>query len=474
MNDKKDNNNDADEPEVIVVPPEDQDVMPPEDQNSDEAAFIDAEATPVDDQAAVKRGSRLGLWIVLLVMAAFVGGFVAWPKLAPALDPWLPESLKPGASRLTEVTKALDELALRIATLKEDAVQPAVVDDLEARFKTAVDDLQGKITELAARPQLPADFTERVASLNSRIEEIAAQINKQKPSDGTAADTGTMADEALAQLQAMAATVADLVTRTVQLEARPQAENGAPAEAATVAVTAAHDHEHIHDMSHDHAGLEAGIADLKSLSNDLLARLSAAEARLAAMADQASGGTGAALVAAVGQLRRRVDRGQAYDADLGTVMALVAADKAAGEDAKALLADLQLAKAGITTLPVLAQKFTALAADVLIAARPAPTNWLESVWRRLASMVSIRRTGEMATDVKGDDVASRVARTEAFLGTSDLRSAVQEMTALPEAPAAVIAPWLALAEQHLKAQTALEQLTRQAVQRLARPAGAAE
>ena len=461
MSDKKDDG--SDEPEVIIVPPEDQDIIPPDSKQADDSAFVDDDATPFENSEPVRKASRLGTWIVLLVVAAFVGGFVAWPKLAPTLEPWLPESLKPGTSRLVEVTKALDELAVRIATLKTSAVDQNVIVDLEDRIKAELAELRKKVSEIAARPVLPESLADDVLALAARFEDLSAQLQQEvatlkeqigslgttasnQSSDSGQAQTVALPDEIRTSLQTFSAALQDLTNRVTGLEGNTEvASTAAPAE-------------------HAHDNLTAEVSALKSLTADLVARLSAAEARLAAVADASVGGAGAALVAAAGQLRSRIESGLAFDVDLGTVQTLAGAD----DSLKATLADLQSGMGGIASLSTLARDFSAVAGDVLAAAKPPASNWMEKVWRRLSSMVSVRRTG----DVSGDDVAARIARTEMHLNAGDLAAALNEVKDLTGAAAEAVGPWLQKAQVHFKTMTALDDLTRQAVQRLAQPAGA--
>jgi hypothetical protein len=461
MSDKKDDG--SDEPEVIIVPPEDQDIIPPDSKQADDSAFVDDDATPFENSEPVRKASRLGTWIVLLVVVAFVGGFVAWPKLAPTLEPWLPESLKPGTSRLIEVTKALDELAVRIATLKTSAVDQNVIVDLEDRIKAELADLRKRVSDVAARPVLPDSLADDVLALAGRLEDLSAQLQQevatlkeQIESVGTTAsnqnsDSGqaqniALPDEIRTSLQTFSAALQDLTNRVTGLEGN--------SEVASTVVPA----EHAHD------NLTSEVSALKTLTTDLVARLSSAEARLAAVADASVGGAGAALVAAAGQLRSRIESGLAFDADLGTVQTLAGTD----EGLKATLADIQLGMGGIASVSTLARDFSAVASDVLAAAKAPASNWMEKVWRRLSSMVSVRRTG----DVSGDDVAARIARTEMHLNTGDLAAAVNEVKDLTGAAAEAVGPWLQQAQLRLKTMTALDDLTRQAVQRLAQPSGA--
>jgi hypothetical protein len=474
MSDKKDNGPDKqdDEPEVIIVPPEDQDVMPPEDR-----PFVDAEATPVED-VAVKARSRTGTWIALLVVAAFVGGFVAWPKLAPTLEPWLPESLKPGSSRLVEVTKALDELAVRIATLKNNTIEQDVLVDLEDRIKVRVDDLQTRVADLANRPELPGDFMELVGALNLKIEETAAglkqdmadlraQLINAPASDASAGQETSSADEGgpiATRLGVIADALADLNSRVADLENRP----------AQAATTQSPDNQ---NTAHEHGDLAAEVSALKSSTSDLLTRLAAAEANLIVLAEANARETtnngqakvsnaGAALVVAAGQLRGRVESGQTYKADFKTVQTLVG-DNASLAPA---LSDLQSSVGGVPALSDLLREFADVAPAMLAASGSPAEGWLEKIGQRLSSLVTIRRTGH----VDGDDIAARIARAENYLGGGDLASSVDELQTLPAPVALVAAPWLQRASLRLKALAALDQVTRHAVQQLAQPVEAAE
>ena len=470
MSDKKDDG--PDEPEVIIVSPEDQDIMPPEDQ-----PFVDAETTPVEEVVG-KTGSRTGTWIALLVAAAFVGGFVAWPKLSPTLEPWLPESLKPGTSRLVEVTKALDELAVRIATLKNNAIDQDALVDLEERIKVRVDGLQKRIADLTARPELPGDFMELVGALNSKVEETATGLKQdmadlrgqllnapaseiQNNSDAVSAGDG---NPVAARLGVIADALADLSNRVAELEIHP--DQPASTHSATP-----------QNMAHEHGGLAAEVSALKSLTSDLLARLSVAEASLAVMTEsntrtnaingQANvSNAGAALVVAAGQLRGRIESGQAYKADFKTVQTLVGDDTSLA----LALADLQSSVGGVPALSVLMREFAEVAPAMLAADRSPANGWMEKIGQRLASLVTVRRTGH----VEGDDVAARIARAENFLTGGDLAASVSELKTLPAPVALVAASWLQRANLRLKVLGALDQLTRHAVQQLAQPVEATE
>jgi hypothetical protein len=459
MTDKK--REGPEEPEVIIVPPEDQDVMPPENSETVEAEFIDAAAASGDDIRDSKNSSRIGLWISLLVVAAFVGGFAAWPKLAPTLEPWLPESLKPGSSRLVEVTKALDELAVRIATLKNNSVDPNALVDLEDRIKTQLDDLREKVSTLQATVQVTPDNGDEVAALSERFSEIFDKSRteiadlKKTITEMPLSAVGT-SDQALATMQlridarvkAVASALEDLVERTSALEDKP-VSSGSPVAPA-----------------YDHDNLERKVAALSTLSEELTSRLSAAEARLAAVVDASTNGRGAALVAATGQLRSRMESGQEYSADLSTINKLAAQDG----DLKTLMTVLETGTAGMPSLVILQRDFANLAGDVIVAARAPATNWMDKVWQRLSSMVSVRRKG----DIPGDDVPARMARAEQRLETGDLAAAVRELKEIPHSAATILSPWMQQAEKRLELVSALDQLTRAAVQRLASPAGAAE
>jgi len=175
------------------------------------------------------------------------------------------------------------------------------------------------------------------------------------------------------------------------------------------------------------------------------------------------------LALAVAQLRRAVDGGQAYSAELAACRAL------AGGDAKvvgALDALAPSAGAGLASRAALADEFSDTAAAISRAAlQRGETGWLRAVIDRLDSLVTIRPVGAA---VAGETPRARAARAEALLARNDLAGAVKALDGLEGQPAEAAKPWLARAKARAGAEAALSLLEAQAMAHLAAKPGAAQ
>ncbi len=217
-----------------------------------------------------------------------------------------------------------------------------------------------------------------------------------------------------------------------------------------------------------------GFVALRNGLNDLGGRIDALGKRLdqaekAAAAARAQGLADAALALAVAQLRRAVDSGQAYSAELATCRSL------AGADAKVkswLDALTPAAGSGIATRAALADEFPDTAAAIARAAlQRGETGWLRTVIDRLDSLVTIRPVG---ASVAGETPRARAARAEALLARNDLAGAIGLLGGLEGRPAEAAKPWLDRARARLAAEAALASLETQATAHLAAKPGAAQ
>lgn len=387
-----------------------------------------ASASVPDSQAAErKKGGFTGTLIVLLVAAAFVGGFVAWPQLSPRFAPYLPADWQPGADRVAEIAGALDSLAARIADVEKSASEE---DPGLDRLRGDISAIAGRVAKLEAAPDTPPDLDDRLAALETEISGLSQKTNEIA---GNVADHG-VDHSAGASGEPSAA----LLKRLTALEA---ALAGA-----------------LQDQGQTEALREQNAA--------LAARLSTAEARLAALADQQDtagdgSGEGAALVAAVSQLRVTVEGGRDFAADLAAV------EQLAGDAGSGVLAEVARLKAtgvqGLATLAELRRDLAALAPALVRSAGPENEGWMGRAWSRVASLVSIRRTGE----VEGVGAEARVARAEARLKAGELDAAIKEISKLEGNALDTAASWLQRARARQDAIDAVAALSRLAVARLA-------
>ncbi|MDA0260714.1 MAG: hypothetical protein O3A21_00730, partial [Proteobacteria bacterium] len=118
----------------------------------------------------------------------------------------------------------------------------------------------------------------------------------------------------------------------------------------------------------------------------------------------------------------------------------------------AALAELgKHAAAGAPSAAALAAQLSAQAGAIVNAAkRDDSAGWVAQTIDRVASVVRVRRVG----DVGGASVEARVARAELRSAAGDLSAAVAELSDLPERAAAAAAAWLDKARTRLAIDSA--------------------
>jgi hypothetical protein len=181
----------------------------------------------------------------------------------------------------------------------------------------------------------------------------------------------------------------------------------------------------------------------------LTARLEAAEAAVAKLnagAPSPVAGTAAAVNApatAYGNLRRAVDAGRPFAAELDAVAALGPNPAVAGLR--------PYAATGIATREALRADFSKVA-DAILAVTQAGD---DSLFGRLVAgargLVSIRPSGPIA----GTDPTAIVSRMEAAVAAGDLAGALRERDGLPQAGQQASAEWAARAAARVSAETLL-------------------
>jgi hypothetical protein len=161
-----------------------------------------------------------------------------------------------------------------------------------------------------------------------------------------------------------------------------------------------------------------------------------------------------ALVMALDQLDEAAEHSGSFATELKAVQDLVGQDAAvAGDPAFAVLQGR--GKDGVPTLPALQADFAKIAGNIVSAGdEPLDSDWASRTLARLASIVTIRRTGE----VTGKTPEAIVARAELRLAAGDLAAAVREVEQLTGPAAATAADWLAGARADLAVAQAVETL----------------
>lgn len=172
-------------------------------------------------------------------------------------------------------------------------------------------------------------------------------------------------------------------------------------------------------------------------------------------------------VLAVGQLVQAAEGGGGFVRELAAVRAMGGDDP---EIAQAAAALENYASSGIPTLATLRASFPETAAAV---ARAEPVTegdgWADRVVDRLASLVTVRRTGPSAMANEGVD--GILARAESAVFGGDLQAAVKALEELRGPPAEAAADWLQQARSRLEAERLLATLQQRALVRLSAARG---
>ena len=194
-------------------------------------------------------------------------------------------------------------------------------------------------------------------------------------------------------------------------------------------------------------GLQSEIQSLSQKLDEqsqLLAKLQSRDA---------AGGTDAALVVTVGQLRATLATARPYDAELQAAGALA-------KDRPDILAELHKldgrASQGVPTLAMLTERFAAVAKAAAQSSAPAPAadqGWRARVLATLKSLVTIRRAGE--PQGKGAESGGALAEAQVALKNGDLVAAVAAIRRADGSGSPAMASWLEDAQARLDAETAL-------------------
>ena len=380
--------------------------------NTEEVADPTIEAEP-ETETPVRtsgRGNMGGLALVVAAVALVVGAAAVaihvrpqllGPMAAPAYDP------APQQAAVAALGGRLDSVEGRLA----DALKS--LEDLQVR-QASLSTMAGQMDTLVQEMDAVAG---RLDSARRRIDTVAAGVRDADVSERVEALTG--------QLQTFEEAVSGAEVGTGQVEER----------------------------------LAANLAELGKRLDTIAARTRLLEV---VQPDHVAGAAAVAL--AVGQLRVAVLDGQPYSAPLTNVKTLLAAEGSPTTDiAETLRALEREASVGVMTMAALRQGLSDQSAVILRAGTSEATGWMDQTLRRLATVVTVRRTGE----VSGSGAEAHLARAEARLQAGSLEAAVTELSGLAGAAADAAASWLAAARTRLAVESALSELEVYAVSRVA-------
>jgi len=347
------------------------------------------------------------LWLVAVLVAIVVVGYVTWPRWSQYAEPYLPKVMTTPSAKVQAMEKTIATLESRVGAV-------------EKRTKGA-SDLEAAITALekegaGARKQLDA-LSSRIATLENTLKSLTAMTKAAEAGGSAAAEAGAASQAALQQL----------AMQIAQLQGK------------------------VSESTDSTAQIAAEIAE----------RVGALEAKAQAVDEGTSGAAAAAL--AVGQLTQALNGSGAFSAELNAVKAFAEDD---AEMAAAIAALEPRAAGGVPTVSELRARFPAVAEAVSRAdAKLDGESWVENAVNRLSSLVSVRRKGDTAVAAGGVDAA--LAGAEGALAAGDLAAAIQALETLGPPAADAAAGWLGDARARMTAERLLATLQARAISLLA-------
>jgi uroporphyrinogen-III synthase len=221
--------------------------------------------------------------------------------------------------------------------------------------------------------------------------------------------------------------------------------------------------ETLADMRDQFSELETAQADLKGnqVTPSTVLALSGRLSEIEDIARQANTrrNSALALLLAVGQLRESAAQGEPFKAEL---LAVAAIAKGAGMETHGIPTLDPLAETGVSTRAALRFQFDSVSRAISQATlAPEGSNWMDRTLGALANLVTLRRVD--GGDAEGDGPLDLLSRAEAMVLQNDLAGAVAVLENLTGAPAEAAQPWVSAAKAKLAAESALSELTAEAL-----------
>lgn len=288
-----------------------------------------------------------------------------------------------------------DELAGRLADLEQQLTA------LNAGSGGASQNTEG----LSGSPADGTGFDERLSNAEQELSKLSEMFNQSS-------DAQRSASETLAALQGALSTVEASLSAT-----------GSATESNSQQVTA----------------LDGSV---KALSD----RLGQSESKLDFIGGEYQ--RGAALVVAIGDIDRSINRAQPFDEAINSLR-LLGNDSSEVTEAVAILEPM--AKDGVPTLADLRASFGSVSSRILLAGEGSGT-LADQVSDNLFSIMNMRPAG---AEVEGDDSRAIVARAQAKLSAGDLEAVVAELGGLNSAAFESAESWIAEAESRLAADATI-------------------
>lgn len=397
-------------------------------EETSESAAPSKEPEPEEPPAAVAppvRSDGFARFVAVIALLVAAGG------VALSQFPQVPSG---SAARLASLTE-------RVSAVEGSGPAP-----------TATADSSGEIQALK----------DRIAAADERVNNLSLLIDEIRTVQATAAANPPASESAAAAPAVTMDQISELTGRIHDLAQRVEAQEQAPAPAETSAAAPASDavladvaslkgeldalKAEIGRIEEAQTGLSSRVADdVSSVRAELSAELEDRAAALAGRIDEVAStaqqsldagnsrvASRAALVLAAGRLRDAANTGEPY---AGAWNAVTALGVSPGEH-EAIAAN---AATGVPTLAAIQAGFADAASAAIVADQVGTgEGWMDGALRRMGSLVSIRRTGNL----EGDTTEAALARAEQKLQSNELAAALAELAVLTEAPAKAMQSWL--------------------------------
>ena len=156
------------------------------------------------------------------------------------------------------------------------------------------------------------------------------------------------------------------------------------------------------------------------------------------------------------QLRAAIEKGSAFADFLQAFVNRFGDNEAVGPALEDLKAH---AKGGVKNLETLKSELQPVIRQILSQGNDGEASFWTQTKERLARLVTVRRTG----DIAGDDVDAILARAEHAMEQLNLTASLKEMKSLPESEQKKAAAWINDGEAYLAVEAALTKLEQQAL-----------
>ncbi|MBK5911321.1 hypothetical protein CCR85_07420 [Rhodothalassium salexigens] len=402
-----------------------------------------------------KRGGALP-WILVLLLLVFVGGAAAGPllidnlaRLGLPVDRLLPAPGPTGdatgaATRSDGTVRALqsrlDQLRTDLADQQERVARLARdLDDARSAAETARRTAERALTQgtqaaqagdtpAAAPAPAPTQTidtsrfadADALAGLRDRVDSLANQI-AATGDDGTKGAIGAVQDR-VAALKTRVDTLARTKLEPEELDTLRQSLGG-----------------RVDTLEREVAQLASEVTGVAQRSR--------------------TGATGPSLAYEVAKLQRKLDSGEPFKGDLRVIESLLAETPSLQGRAAEPLATLnRFADGGIAPHPVLADRFTALSAEVMRQTAKAQAEE-GGLWSNLEATASSLITVRPATPDEADgSLAADITRIERAVRADRLAAALALVDALPQAGQNALTGWVDRVRDRLAAERAADRL----------------